>query len=100
MTVLALPQIVSTPNVVHGAPRIDGHRIRVMDIAVRCVHHRRTVEDVAGAYAISKAKVLVALAYYWDHREEIEADIEAHHAAAQEIRAREGTRLPQSLPGQ
>lgn len=98
MTVLALPQIVSTPDVVHGAPRIDGHRIRVSDIAVRCVHHGRTVEDVAEAYAISPAKVHAALAYYWDHRDEIDADLEADREIAAEIRAREGSRLPGKLP--
>ncbi|MGH2608910.1 MAG: DUF433 domain-containing protein [Tepidiformaceae bacterium] len=99
MAVLAIPKIVSTPDVVHGAPRIDGHRIRVMDIAVRCVHHGRTVEDVAEAYQISPAKVHAALAYYWDHREEIDAALEEDDRIADEIRAREGTRLPIKLPG-
>ncbi|MEX0783920.1 MAG: DUF433 domain-containing protein [Dehalococcoidia bacterium] len=98
MTVLALPQIVSTPDTLHGAPRIDGHRIAVADIAVRCVHQGRTVEDVAEAYQISPSKVHAALAYYWDHREEIDAELEAEQGIAEEIRAREGSRLPSRLP--
>jgi hypothetical protein len=57
------------------------------------------VEDVAAAYAISPAKVHVALAYYWEHREEIEADLEADRRAVDEIRAREPSRLPRRLPG-
>ncbi len=93
MTVLALPKIVSTPDVVHGAPRIDGHRIRVSDIAVMCVHQGRTVDDVADAYLISKAKVLVALAYYWDHRDEIEAGIEADNRAAEEFQRKYPSKL-------
>jgi uncharacterized protein (DUF433 family) len=99
MTVLALPKIVSTPGTLHGAPRIDGHRIAVADIAVRCVHQGRTPEDVAEAYQISLAKVHAALAYYWDHREEIDADLEADHRAVEEIRAREPSRLPRKIPG-
>ena len=99
MTVLALPQIVSTPDVVHGAPRIDGHRIRVSDIAVMHVHQRRTVQDIAESYAISPAKVHVALAYYWDHRDEIEADIERDNRAVDEFRERYPSKLPRRLSG-
>lgn len=97
MTVLALPQIVSTPDTIHGAPRIDGHHIRVSDIAVMCVREGRSVEDVAEAYLLSKAQVHAALAYYWDHRDEIESDIEADNRAVDEFRRKYPSKLPRHL---
>jgi uncharacterized protein (DUF433 family) len=97
MTVLALPKIVSTPDTLHGAPRIDGHRIAVADIAVRCVHQGRTPEDVAEAYQISLAKVHAALAYYWDHREEIDAELEADRQAFAELREKYPSELARRL---
>ena len=99
MSVLALPKIVSTPDTMHGAPRIDGHRIRVSDIAVMHVHQGRTVEDIAESYFIRQAPGPRGAGVLRDHREEIEADIDADNRAVDEIRAREPSRLPRTLPG-
>lgn len=100
MTVLALPQIVSTPDTMHGAPRIDGHRIRVSDIAVMHIHQERTVEDIAETYELTLAQVHAALAYYFDHAAEIEDDIRLDDEIVDEILRREPSRLPRSLNGE
>lgn len=97
MTVLALEHIVATPDTMHGRPRIDGHRIRVSDIAVMHVHQGRTVEDIAESYELSLAQVHAALAYYFDHRDEIEEDIRQDEEIVFEIMRREPSRLPRSL---
>src|SRR5574341_725033 len=65
--------IVKTPGIIGGDPRIDGHRIGVHDIALRYVHLDQTVDDIVEAFDLTPAQVHAALAYYYDHVEEIEA---------------------------
>lgn len=67
--------IVRTPGVMGGRPRIDGHRIRVQDIA----HWYKTgmsPDEIATEFDLSLGQVHSALAYYFDHIEEIRRDIE------------------------
>ena len=67
--------IVCTPGLFGGEPRIDGHRIRVRDIvAARDVDGLSAEEIVQDCYpTLTRAEVYAALAYYEDHRSEIEA---------------------------
>src|SRR5205807_695445 len=70
--------IVRTPGVCGGKPRIDGHRIRVQDIAIDYEQLGMSPDEICDAYpALTLAKVHAALAYFYDHREEILGDIEA-----------------------
>lgn len=66
--------IVHTSGVVGGEPRIDGHRIRVRDIvAARDLGGLTPEEIAANVYPeLMLAQVYAALAYYEDHRDEIE----------------------------
>ena len=64
-----------------GKPRIAGHRIRVQDIVVEYEYWRRDPEEIVYHYpSITLADVHAALAYYYDHREEIEGYF-CHHDA-------------------
>lgn len=76
--------IVRTPGVVGGEPRIDGHRIRVRDIAVaRDLDGLEPQAIVQEAYPeLTLAEVYAALAYYEDHRAEIEEAAQAEAAEA------------------
>jgi uncharacterized protein (DUF433 family) len=68
--------IVITPGVCGGKPRIAGHRIKVSQVAVW--HERQgqsAAEIVAGQPGLTLADVYAALAYYHDHRDEIDAEI-------------------------
>jgi len=65
-----------TPGVSGGKPRINGHRIRVMDIVLWQTKCGWSPDEIVSQFPkLSLADVHAALAYYWDHREEIEADI-------------------------
>jgi uncharacterized protein (DUF433 family) len=67
--------ITKTPGVCGGKACIAGHRVRVMDVVVW--HERRgySADEVVGMFpGITLADVHAALAYYFDNREEIEAD--------------------------
>jgi uncharacterized protein (DUF433 family) len=68
--------IEKTPGVCGGKACIAGHRIRVLDVVVW--HEKRGLsadEIVAMFPGITLADVHAALAYYFDHRGEIEEDI-------------------------
>jgi len=66
--------IVRTPGVVGGEARIAGYRIRVRDIvAARDLGGLTPEEIAANIYPeLTLAQVYSALAYYEDHRAEIE----------------------------
>ncbi len=61
-----------------GGPKavIAGSRIRVQDV-VMWFHDQGMLADeiVENFPTITRADVFAALAYYWDHREEIQAEI-------------------------
>jgi uncharacterized protein (DUF433 family) len=85
---LETPRIVRTPGVCGGKPRIDEHRIKVEHIAI--CHERMGMspdEIVSGHPTISLGQVHAALAYYYEHREEIDRDIEEGKHLAEELKA-------------
>jgi uncharacterized protein (DUF433 family) len=86
---LAMPPIVRTPGVCGGRPRIDGHRITVEQIAVWHEQMGMTPIEIAATYpTITLAQVHAALAYYYDHKQEIDADIEEGKRFVEEMKAK------------
>jgi len=68
--------ISKDPRVCGGKACIDSTRIRVMDIAL-LLRQGKKLEEMLDYFSVSLtlAQVHGALAYYYDHPEEIEADI-------------------------
>ena len=78
-------EIVEAP----GGPkaRIAGHRIRVQDVVIWHERLGMSVDEIVDAYpTITMADVHAALAYYWDHRAEIDGAIAADRAFAEDFR--------------
>jgi uncharacterized protein (DUF433 family) len=76
--------ITKTPGVCGGRACIAGHRIRVMDIVVWHEMRGHTAAQVAEMFpGITRADVHAALAYYFDHVEEIEGDFRTDEEWAQ-----------------
>jgi uncharacterized protein (DUF433 family) len=78
-------------TIVDGAsgpqPRIVGSRIRVVDVAIWHERLGLSADEIVRQHpTITKADVFAALAYYWDHREEIERLIADEHAEVEERR--------------
>lgn len=65
--------IVRDGDVRSGDPRIEGTRITVFDIKRRVIDGDEDPHVVAGEYDVSLADLFYALAYYYDHRDELEA---------------------------
>lgn len=76
------------PGYCGGKPHILGHRVKVKHIVEMYermgMSPAQIVEDIP---TISLAQVHSALAYYYDHRAEIEAEIAAEDQAFQAIKA-------------
>ena len=66
----------TTPNVVGGRPRISGRRITVQNIVVWYERMGLGLNEIASEHGLTLAEVHAALAYYFDHREEIDLQIE------------------------
>ena len=66
--------IVCTPGVVGGEPRISGHRVRVHDIVAARDLGGLSPEEIASSVypGLTLGQVYAALAYYEDHRDEID----------------------------
>ena len=92
-------RIVSTPGICGGRPRIDGHRIQVEDVAIWHERMGMSPDEIVSEYpSITLADVHAALAYYYENRERIDADIEAAKQYAEEMKAKAGSsRLQEKL---
>lgn len=80
--------IVCTPGIVGGEPRIAETRIRVRDIVLARDSQAATPEEiVATIYThLTLAQVYAALAYYEDHRAEIDALQQREHDLVDKLR--------------
>src|SRR5205085_10634715 len=88
------PHIVSTPETCDGLPRIEGTRITVNLIAREVVRERRTPEEVLIAHPhLTLAQIHAALAYYFDHRAEVDAALQDADKLEADLRARFPSRL-------
>jgi uncharacterized protein (DUF433 family) len=69
-------RIVSTPGICGGKPRVDGHRITVKHIVLDHQRGGMSLDEIVSAYpSLNISDVYAALAYYHDHRADIDADI-------------------------
>lgn len=86
--ILEMPRIVRTPGTCGGKPRIDGHRIKVEHVAICHERLGMSPDSIVSAHpSLTLAQVHAALAYYYDHRDQIDADIDAGERFAEELRA-------------
>jgi uncharacterized protein (DUF433 family) len=83
-----IARIVSTPGTCGGKPRIDGHRIKVADVASWYERMGLSPDEIVANWpTLTLSDVHAALAYYYDHREQIDADIREGEAFVEGLRA-------------
>jgi uncharacterized protein (DUF433 family) len=98
MTVETLDRhIESTPDIAGGKPRIAGRRITVQNIAIWHERMGLSADEIATEYNLTLADVYAALAYYYDHRPEIDAAIRDGEAFVQALRQRTPSKVAQKL---
>jgi uncharacterized protein (DUF433 family) len=81
-TVLSINLISSNPNIRGGRPCIAGTRLRVTDIVIASIHHLQTPDEMAVGFGLSLAQIHAALAYYYEHKSELDEDIHEQIAIA------------------
>jgi uncharacterized protein (DUF433 family) len=76
-------RITKRPDVCGGKYCIAGHRVRVLDIVVWHEHQGMTPDEIVSEVpSLTLADVHAALAYYFDHMEEIREEMRAERAQA------------------
>ncbi len=75
-TILSSISIVSSPDILDGKPRLEGHRIGVHQIVYHVLYQGWNYQELEEAYGLPPADVHAALSYYYGHVEEIESLIE------------------------
>jgi uncharacterized protein (DUF433 family) len=84
------------PGYCGGKPHILGHRIKVKHVAIWHEQMGMSPAEIAAAYpTLTRAQVHAALAYYDDHRDEIQAEIAEEERFVEEMKAKAGPSLLQ-----
>jgi uncharacterized protein (DUF433 family) len=90
--------IDSRPGMCGGQPHIEGTRITISLIAREVETLRMSPDEVIAAHPhLSLAQVHAALAYFYDHRDEIEAAMQTAEEIEAGLRARFPSRVQELL---
>ena len=91
-------RIVKTPGTCGGRARIAGHRVRVQDIVIWHEHQGMTPDKIVSEIpTITLSDVHSALAYYFDHVQEIQDEMRADDAYVEEFRRNHPSQLDEKL---
>ncbi len=85
-TTLNITLIAANPQVRGGRPCIAGTGLRVTDVVIAHLFHQRSADDIAGDYAVPLAGVYAALAYYYEHKRELDEDIRQQLETARSLK--------------
>lgn len=99
MAPIALGHIEVTPGVCAGKPHIVGRRVSVQNIAVWHERMGLDPDEIATTYGLTLGEVYAALAYYHDHRAEIDESIASDESFAAELRSQLPSKLAEKLRG-
>lgn len=88
-----------TPGVMGGKPRIAGHRISVQNVVIWHNEMGYSVEQIAEDYNLSLADVYAALAYYHDHKEEVDKSMVEGEKFVEEMKKQYPSKLKKKLDG-
>jgi uncharacterized protein (DUF433 family) len=92
--------IVSRPEVCGGKPCIARARIRVQDIYVWHELQGISADEIASRFEhVTMAGVYAALAYYWDHREEIQRQMQDETTFVEQMKLKHLSPLKEKLAG-
>jgi uncharacterized protein (DUF433 family) len=86
METVATGHVAIDPAIRGGRPHLAGSRITVADVILMHLRLGRSLEEIAGKYDLPLAALHAAMAYYYDHRAEIENAVEDDDAFQQAFR--------------
>jgi len=77
-----------------GRPWIDDTNLKVVEIVLDVLGDKMTPEQVHDEYGLSLAQVYAPLSYYYDHKAELDAEIDRQDREYQEAWAKQGKDTP------
>jgi uncharacterized protein (DUF433 family) len=81
-----------------GVPIIAGTTMKLVELVMAQRTHGWSPEELSFQFPfLSMGQIHAALAYYWDHQEELDEDIEKRSSVAEALRAGAQTPLAQRL---
>ncbi len=89
--------VVSNPDIKGGRPAIAGTRISVADLVIMHLRMGQSLEEIAATYHLPLAAVHAGMAYYYDHRSEVDQSIEEDRAFAEAFRRNNPSPLKERL---
>ncbi len=98
-TILSIDLIVSNPNVRNGRPVVAGTGVCVSDLIMAKLFHQQDPDGLAAWFDLSLAQVHAALAYYYTHQTEIDAEIKARRQEARQLKEKGVGSRHSLLPG-
>jgi uncharacterized protein (DUF433 family) len=82
--------IVKTPGTCWGKPRIAGTRIKVEQVVLWHLRQGMSLDEIVARWShLTLADLHAALAYYHDHKDEIEADLAEGDRLFEELKAKQ-----------
>lgn len=86
------------PEVCGGKPCIAGTRIRVQDVYVWHSLQGQSADEIVSRFpALTLGDVFAALAYYWDHQEEISQQMRDETAFVEDLKRKQISPLARKL---
>ncbi len=85
-TLLSINLIATNPQIRGGRPYILGTSLTVADIVTAKIYQLLDADGVADYYEIPLQQVHAALAYYYEHKAEIDQDVQRSRELAHEMR--------------
>lgn len=100
MSQTKIEHISSKPNVCGGKPCIAGTRIRVQDVYVWHELQGHSADEIVSRFEhLTMAGVYAALSYYWDHRDEIQRQMQEESDFVAQMKQKHPSPLKEKLAG-
>ncbi len=94
---VSVEHIAIHPDFCFGKPRIAGTRMSVAAIVEMYLEMGQSLEEIASKYDLSLASVYAAMAYYYDHQQEIDRHTAESEAFVEEFKRKNPSRLQEKL---
>lgn len=89
MTTIQMIEAIGTdPDIRSGRPYLVGTTVTVADVAIIRLYHGMDAEGIADWYGLSLPQTYAALAYYYDHKLDIDEQIRTQIRRAEGLKER------------
>jgi uncharacterized protein (DUF433 family) len=85
-TIQSIDLIGTDEKVRSGRPYILGTSVTVADVAIVKIYHGQDADGIANWFGLTLPQVYAALAYYYDHKAEMDAQIRDQIKRAEDLK--------------